>query len=45
MMKIKRKKILWIRLLVYLLAMGAGTFLVHQKWDEQARATFKTASG
>ena len=43
MMKIKRKKILWIRLLVYLLAMGAGTFLVHQKWDEQARATFKTA--
>ena len=43
MMKIKRKKILWIRLLVYSLAMGAGTFLVHQKWDEQARATFKTA--
>ena len=43
MMKIKRKKILWIRLLVYSLAMGAGTFLVHQKWDEQARTTFKTA--
>lgn len=43
MMKIKRKKILWIRLLVYSLAMGAGTFLVHQKWDKQARTTFKTA--
>ena len=43
MMKIKRKKILWIRLLVYSLAMGAGTFLVHQKLDEQARATFKNS--
>ena len=43
MMKIKRKKILWVRLLVYSLVMGIGIFLVHQKWNEQARATFKAA--
>ena len=43
MMKIKGKRMLWGRLLVYSLAMGTGAFLVHQKWNEQARATFKTA--
>lgn len=43
MMKMKRKKILWVRLLVYLLTMVTGAFLVHQKWNEQACVTFKTA--
>ena len=43
MMKIKCKKILWVRLLMYSLVMGTGIFLVRQKWNEQARVTFKTA--
>ena len=43
MMKIKCKKILWVRLLMYSLVMGIGIFLVRQKWNEQARVIFKTA--
>lgn len=42
-MNIKCKKILWVRLIVYLLVIGTVTFLVHQKWNEQARVTFREA--